>query len=434
MKRNPIAVAGRAKGPLAMLKRGRNLSLRYGLSPAKMDQALRLFAQILNQFDCGATFPLPAATLQRNPGLITHYAEHDIEFAIHGHTHVDYAELSPDEVLAHLLRAREVFDQVGLSTVGFRAPYLSRNASLYPALEETGFSYASNQPIVWNNLTASEIAPAACGGYERALDLYAPWHADQKPSLPQFFGNVLEIPVSLPDDEMLLDRLGGEGSGLVARVWKRILLETYRLGELFTMQLHPERIKLCASALSDILAEAYAQSPRVWIARLDEIATWWRSRAATSIEIGRVEGGAWHLSAAGPPGTTVLLRGVEALTPSQPWTDGYWQASSTTCTVRAARRPIIGLSPGCPPALGAFLRQQGYICEVSQEHDSYTIYLERLDFGPEDERSVLTKVETSTAPLVRLGRWPNGARSTLCITGDLDALTIWDYALRAFRK
>lgn len=434
MRSNPIAAASRAKGPLAMLKRGRNLSLRYGTSPAKMEQMLRLFAQILSQFDCGATFPLPAATLQRNPGLIADYARQNIEFAIHGHTHIDYAELDSDAMLVHLLRAREIFAQVGITAVGFRAPYLSRTPSLYAALEETEFLYASNQPIVWDSLTACEIAPSTRGGYERALSLYAPWPAAQKPSLPRFIGNVLEIPVSLPDDEMLLDRLGGEGSNLVARVWKRILLETYQLGEIFTVQLHPERIELCAGALSDILAKANTLDPRVWIVRLDELATWWRDRAATSIKMREIESGTWELSAAGPPGTTVLLRGVEALTPSQPWADGYRQAMSATCAVRAECRPIIGLSPDCPPAFRAFLRQQGYICEVGPKHDPYAIYIDEPDLGPKDERSVLTMIEKSSAPLVRLGRWPNGARSALCITGDLDALTIWDYVLRAFGK
>ena len=43
---------------------------------------------------------------------------------------------------------------------------------------------------------------------------------------------------------------------------------------------------------------------------------------------------------------------------------------------------------------------------------------------------LLAQIEGGDFPLVRLGRWPNGARSALCVTGDIDALTIWDYGLR----
>jgi hypothetical protein len=38
----------------------------------------------------------------------------------------------------------------------------------------------------------------------------------------------------------------------------------------------------------------------------------------------------------------------------------------------------------------------------------------------------------SPAPLVKLGRWPDGAKSALCLTGDLDALSLVDYLSRVF--
>ena len=76
--------------------------------------------------------------------------------------------------------------------------------------------------------------------------------------------------------------------------WLRILSETYHLGELFTIQLHPERIELCAKALSGILSEARALVPAVWLARMDEVAAWWRARAAAVVEI---RSRTWYLAA-----------------------------------------------------------------------------------------------------------------------------------------
>jgi peptidoglycan/xylan/chitin deacetylase (PgdA/CDA1 family) len=432
MKLNFITLAARAKGPLALLKRTRNIAKRYGLTPEKMDQALHLFAQILKRFDCGASFALTTVVLKRNRDMILKYLDQNIEFVVHGYTHVDYPQLAPEQQLAHLRRAREAFAAAGVNAVGFRSPYLRREPHLYTAIETVGFSYVSNQPIIWDVLGTNVFTSSTYASYERAIAFYDPWPASEQPSLPQLYNQLVEIPVSLPDDEMLLDRLGGEPNVLIERAWRSILSKTYQRGELFTIQLHPERIAWCADGLSAMLAEARALSPSVWLARLDEIATWWRAHAATTVDVREPGDGALHLSVAGPPGTTILARGVEVLAPAKPWADDYQQVTATTCAVRAACRPFIGVSPVCPPTLISFLRQQGYIVEVNHDRRSYPIYLDRTDFARQDERPLLAQIEKSARPLIRLGRWPNGARSALSVTGDIDALTLWDYALRLF--
>jgi hypothetical protein len=74
-----------------------------------------------------------------------------------------------------------------------------------------------------------------------------------------------------------------------------------------------------------------------------------------------------------------------------------------------------------------FLRQQGYIVEISQERQPYLYYFDQTEFTADQERPLLAYIEETAQPLVRLGRWPNGARSALAITGDIDALTLWNY-------
>ena len=64
----------------------------------------------------------------------------------------------------------------------------------------------------------------------------------------------------------------------------------------------------------------------------------------------------------------------------------------------------------------------------------YSYYLDRATFTAEDQRPLLAEIEGADKPLVRLGRWPNGARSALAVTGDIDALTLWDYGLRFIGK
>jgi hypothetical protein len=43
---------------------------------------------------------------------------------------------------------------------------------------------------------------------------------------------------------------------------------------------------------------------------------------------------------------------------------------------------------------------------------------------------LLDYIEESGSPLVRYCQWPDSAKSALCVSGDLDALTILDYASR----
>jgi hypothetical protein len=49
------------------------------------------------------------------------------------------------------------------------------------------------------------------------------------------------------------------------------------------------------------------------------------------------------------------------------------------------------------------------------------------------EGALIRHIESTDAPLVRYWRWPSEARSALCVSGDLDALTLVDYALRFVR-
>jgi len=63
--------------------------------------------------------------------------------------------------------------------------------------------------------------------------------------------------------------------------------------------------------------------------------------------------------------------------------------------------------------------------------DKFGAYLDVAD-GEWTEIAVLARIDAGPGPLVRLGRWPNGARSALAVTGDVDALTLGDFAIRSW--
>jgi hypothetical protein len=167
----------------------------------------------------------------------------------------------------------------------------------------------------------------------------------------------------------------------------------------------------------------------VWIARHEEIARWWRDRQDATVAANDSGGGRLSVTIKGPVGLTVLARNLD-VPASEPWADGYDLVRTTQFDLAVGRRPFIGVHPSSSPALSTFLREQGYVIEISAARSDYAHFIQRDRFTRLDGRRLLAEIEDESFPLLRLGRWPNGARCALSITGDIDALTIQDYLYR----
>lgn len=420
-----LATAVRGKGLSRFAQRAGRIVRGYGPGPQAMEDALRRFAAVLEDADCQATFPTVAAVLRRNPRAIQECQARGIEIAVHGYRHSDFCQLSQEEQSDQLALAKRTFAQMGIAACGFRGPYLHANRATAWALNRHGFAYDSSQALSWDVLDQQET-PA----FRRALAFYGALSAREYPSLPSLDGGLVSIPYSLPDDEALVDRLSLAPTGELARSWLAILRRSHDLGELFTLGLHPERITACEDALVALLSEARRLSPAVWIARLGEIAAWWRARSAARVEVQDEGAGRLRVTMTGPPGACLLVRGAEVDGPTVGWAGGYRRALGDRLAVRAAGRPWIGVSPETSPALVDFLGQQGYIVELGEHGDRHAHYFDQPEFPAEQQRPLLAEIEDSESPLVRLGRWPDGARSAFAVTGDIDALTLWDYGWR----
>lgn len=426
---NPFRIGLEGKGFLQLLHRGAKIARHYGWTAKKMDRALDRFAAVLSHFECGATFPITSLALQRNPRAVEKYVRQGIEFAVHGHRHVDHTRLSHADQTAQLTQAMDAFAQIGVRPQGFRSPYLRWNEVTLASLRQHGFVYDSSQALAWD-----VVGEHATSTYGRALSFYGARPTSEYPSLPRLEDDLVRIPYSLPDDEALVERLALDNGKQMSAIWLAILDRSYELGELFALGLHPERIATCHEPLSAVLSKARSLRPAVWIARLDEIANWWRARDAAIVEVTNAPAGEYAVKVTGPGGTTILARGCRINGPTTRWIGRYDRVQATAFVARAPCRPIIGLSTRTPLRLASFLRQQGYIVEISENRDAYSYYCDETDFTEKDKRWLLDRIERANHPLIRLGRWPNGARSALVVTGDIDALTFWDYGLRLFGR
>jgi hypothetical protein len=96
-------------------------------------------------------------------------------------------------------------------------------------------------------------------------------------------------------------------------------------------------------------------------------------------------------------------------------------------------RPFIGLSTDVAQADVDFLAEQGYIIDQSSQASQCSLYLNRSRLEANPGRvALLEMIEAANVPLIRFGRWPDGCKSALSFTGDLDALSLIDYVVRLF--
>ena len=427
-KTNPIAIASEGKSTLGMMRRAIVISSRYGVTSSRMHGILNRFAQILDEFSCGATFTIPAVALNRGYSTIRSFKDRNIEFAVHGNEHIDHTRLSPEGQKSEFSTARRVFDTHGLAAYGFRSPYLRWNQETLTALSQNGYLYDSSQALAWP--VRQELQTSA---YLRALDFYGAVSAKDYPALPVWTNGLVRIPYCLPDDEALVDRFRLEKTAPMAELWLDILEQTYQRGEVFTLGLHPERLPQCAGALTETLRRARSVTPTVWITRLDEVARWWKQRTQSQVMVANKPEGDIHLKVDGPPGLVLLARGLKTTPAGEPWCDGYFKIPGTEIELAGQPRPFIGVHSETSPVLTGFLRQQGYIVEITDQPLGYSIYLDQKRFSTSEERGLLDRIEQDPAPIVRLSRWPNATKSVLVVTGDIDALNIWDYVSRISR-
>lgn len=407
---------------------------RLGATPDRFQAALDALLAVLQRHGAPATFSATALPVARHPRPVQTLAAQGIEVAVHSFQHLDLTLLPPAAQRDQAVRARRVFEQAGLVPEGFRAPYLRWNDGLLRILGSTGFHYDSSSSVWWPVLPVDDRL-------QPVIDYYAPGDATTVPALPSLRPEgLVELPVSLPDDEMLIDRLGLTAADAAA-IWREVLRQSYAADELFVLLLHPERGLACAPALDQVLTDARQKQPAVWITTLAEVATWWKIRPQCQIDLVAAGPGRWQVQVTAPLTARVLAQAAEILPWNEttaadsaivrPWLGHTHEVLANRFVVCSPTRPVIGLAPGSALPLLGFLRQQGYIVEISAAHDLYSVYFDRSSFDATDEgRQFIRTVEEATTPLLRFARWPAAARSALVVSGDIDAITVWDYLWR----
>jgi hypothetical protein len=417
------------RGPEFIRKRAAVLLSRYGITPTKAEDRIETCVAMLRKYGCAPTFPTPGRVVHQYSSFIRHLQDVGAEIAVHSYDHVDLAACSPVEATEQLTRADQTFKRYGIEAYGFRCPYLRCTDALLDGLPQGLFGYSSNKAIGWEAIHFANTSDAGMV-FDTIRRFYQPKSALEAVCVPWTRTNMIEIPVCVPDDLQLHDGLQLAPEG-VAQAWGQILDETHRRGELFNLLFHPELAAYSEQLLGAVLVQARRLEPVVWIARLRDISEWWREKAGFKIEAGEVPTGL-RLSFTCSPRATILARGLGSCETGQVWDGAYRLQQSRILDVPADPRPFVGLSPSAPEPVVSFLREQGYIVDTTDTAARCAIYFDSGTWDGLTQVQLIDHIEASPGPLVRYWRWPNGAKSAMCISGDLDALTLLDYASRLF--
>jgi peptidoglycan/xylan/chitin deacetylase (PgdA/CDA1 family) len=173
------------------------------------------------------------------------------EVGLHGVTHDGSLFSSRTQFEAQLPRIHHYLREWG--AVGFRSPALHRNAAWMP---ELGCVYDSSFPDT---------------------DPFQPQPGGCRSILPFFLGDLLELPLTLPQDHTLFEILRHCSS----EIWiekSGWLIERHGL---VTVLVHPDYAldQQRLDRYEDLLAYLVSQ-PGGWHARACDVAAWWRVRAA----------------------------------------------------------------------------------------------------------------------------------------------------------
>jgi len=400
--------------------RAGQVASRFGITAARMDGRLQAFADVVEQYGANPSLPITAAVLDRNPRVAKRLQDRGVELCVHSFVHNDLSQLTAAEQARQIGRAIDLFSKHGISFRGFRSPYLKYNQATLEAVEQAGFEYDSNLPFYWAPPEfAGKLSAGEQDGLRRGLDFYRPVEFPAERSLPRFIGGLLEIPVSLPDDEILLDRVGMDAVR-IGDVWLEMARMALERGELFTVQLHPERLTILRDALCRTLDFART-SGDFWIATLSEISAWWKRRATVGLDVTSAGQGLYGIDIPGSAGSDLVLKVIEP--------GGEQRGFEPGQTVASRLKPVIGAGPGTSQDFRQYLRNEGYLFEITEDRQGHSVFVEQDIDGQALEKTLAQ----AGGPLIRIDRWPRPFWAAMAITGDIDCLTLGDF-LRRFRE
>ncbi len=426
----------RTKGFIGFFLRAGMLVKRFDLSGNRMRKAVLAIQQIGKKYGYKPALIIPSVVLRRHRSFFSLLSNDGLEFCAHGYVHRDFKPLSLGEQVTQIRMAREVFNDFEIPVCGFRSPYLSRNRFTTEAIQKNNFLWESNETLIWKGYLDSQELKSRSLMRDSVHVLYGPLDAHKNVVIPRLLGELVGIPVTLPDDEMLIDRLGIADSDTIENIWTTILEKTRERGDIFVLQLHPERFAICRDAMEGLLNRASRPEQGIWVTGMKQVAEWWKEKNQFEVSFRSVPRKGYLVRCKCTDRAVILCRNHCGEASQTSLYRDYHTIEGREFFVESGNlKPCIGVCPQCSEMLLDFLKDEGFAWEVSEDSSRYSLFLEGYEtFDRKDEKALLNRIEQSTNPIVRYWRWPRGTRSVFVTSHDLDCLTLTDFLLRSLGK
>lgn len=195
-------------------------------------------------------------------GILAQLAK-DGEIGAHGTKHDGkLLSLNKTRIVKRIEECRKILTKVTHVKVdGFRTPLLQHSHKIIEAASEANYLYTSTSPT-WEPKHPTTLQENGIGT-----------------TFPLIFNGIVEIPVTLPQDQQLLHILKKSPKECLES-WEKLRTYIKGLGGLCTLLIHPDYSFGNQENLEyyQKLIESFNRDPECWIATANEVAKWWKIR------------------------------------------------------------------------------------------------------------------------------------------------------------
>lgn len=412
------------------------LGRRFDFTGKKMKAVVKAINEIGIAYNYKPALIIPAVILKRYINIFRKLKAEFIEFGIHGYTHINYKKLTLQEQIEHISKAVKIFKENQFEYYGFRSPYLSYNDNTIEAVRKNHLSWQSNETLEVDKYLRYQNSEVRKFQQNAIKFLYDPQNIEHQRALPRFYKSVVSIPILLPDDEMLIDRYAITDSNKIKEIWIDMLKMVQQRGEMFILQLHPERYSFCNDAMYSLLETCKSSSSNIWLTSMHEISSWWQEKNQFQFAFQKKENKGYTIHSDCTERATILCRNCNNANPGDYFFNDYHKINTKIFFIESNnKKPCIGIHPQCPDTVYDFIKNEGFAYEISEHENKYSLYLnDKTTFQQLNEIELLNNIEQNKNPLVRFWVWPNNYKSAFTTTHDLDSVTFQDFLFRLFEN
>ena len=402
---------------------------RYGFTGRRLKNNIRNFIEDSNRFEIYPTLPTTCQVINKYMDFFKQFSTEQLEIALHGFYHQDYTLIPYANRIEMLNKSFIIFEDANIPVSGIRLPYLRSDASTLEMIKNLSIEY-DNSHCFWWKVNGWETKKNK-KVIRKMKEQYNPFFPEDEFVLPYFSNSLINIPASLPDDDLIWDRSCIKNKGKVTKVWNHILSETMERGELFVMILHPERYHILRTPFLRIAERLKEEKNKIWTAPLRDIARWWKKRSQAFVECKLTGNGKIKVHIRRP--RELNYRFFNFNFHKNIKMTGILQSDLVheEFEVAIQHLPVIGLGEQTTPAFREMLVNLGFGVDAepgSPEH--YSVFFEQ-DPPMDSKREWLQNfLSTLKLPLIRFNFWPENYNSAFAITGDIDAISFLDFFSR----